>query len=77
MGGLTESTVRHSSESLQEILSSLSADGQQAIETVVDNIIDIYDKNAKDDRIVVPMMKFLDFLLNRTAVSECLAATDT
>lgn len=78
VGGLTESTVRHSSDALQEILSTISEEGgQEAMETVVDNIIDIYAKNAKDERIILPMMKFLDFLLNGTAVSECLATTDT
>lgn len=76
VGGLTESTVRHSSEALQEILSSISKDGQEAMEMVVDNIIDIYLNSAKEERIVIPMMKFLDFLLNRTAISECLLNSD-
>eukprot|EP00742_Colponemidia_sp_Colp-10_P003876 GILJ01004127.1.p1 GENE.GILJ01004127.1~~GILJ01004127.1.p1 ORF type:complete len:1237 (-),score=209.83 GILJ01004127.1:67-3777(-) len=65
VGGLTESTVRFSSQALSDFISSLGsredADGQ--LQAVADALLDIYRAYAGNERVVIPLLKTFDFLL--------------
>ncbi|PFX29522.1 tubulin-specific chaperone D-like isoform X1 [Stylophora pistillata] len=62
VGGLTESLVRHSHSSLLRFLKVISKSEPQMNE-IAEALLDIFRKNEKNDRIIVPLFKMLDMLL--------------
>ncbi|XP_006812079.1 tubulin-specific chaperone D-like [Saccoglossus kowalevskii] len=62
VGGLTESLVKHSSQSLLTYLRSLS-NNQESMTTFADTVVMVFEEYQKVDRVSIPMLKMLDILL--------------
>ena len=64
-GGLTESTLKASSNSLFEHLSEMGSSEQGAIQKkrFLSKIIRIFELNLRDERVTVPLMKTIEMLL--------------
>ncbi|XP_072259692.1 tubulin-specific chaperone D [Pyxicephalus adspersus] len=60
VGGLTESTVRYSSQSLFEYL---RASDTEAMDVFVKTLLQIFRDNQHNDRVSIPLMKMLDQML--------------
>jgi len=74
-GGLTESTLKASQNSLFEYLSEMqkSLDKSEGIErkkVFIRKLITIYEQHEKNDRITVPLMKTTEMLLAADYLSE-------
>jgi hypothetical protein len=63
VGGLTESTVQHSSSSLLTHLKGVSKD-KTSLTKFSEAILDLFRKNPKDSRVIVPLFKTLDIFLS-------------
>ncbi|XP_062871978.1 tubulin-specific chaperone D [Trichomycterus rosablanca] len=63
VGGLTESTVRFSSQSLFEHLKSIQQDHAQ-LQEFGDAVLHIFRDNIRNDRVSVPLLKMLDQMLS-------------
>lgn len=62
VGGLTESTVRYSSQSLFEYLKSIQQD-VTVLQQFGDTLLLIFRDNLRNDRVSVPLLKMVDQLL--------------
>lgn len=62
VGGLTESTVQHSSHSLFEHLKSIQQD-EAEMQQFGDTVLQIFRDNLHNDRVSVPVLKMLDQML--------------
>ncbi|XP_008586512.1 PREDICTED: tubulin-specific chaperone D isoform X1 [Galeopterus variegatus] len=62
VGGLTESTVRHSTHSLFEYMKGIQSD-PQALESFGATLLQVFEDNLLNDRVSVPLLKTLDQLL--------------
>ncbi|XP_062936879.1 tubulin-specific chaperone D isoform X4 [Cynocephalus volans] len=62
VGGLTESTVRHSTQSLFEYMKGIQSD-PQALESFGVTLLQVFEDNLLNDRVSVPLLKTLDQLL--------------
>ncbi|GAB1297210.1 Tubulin-specific chaperone D [Apodemus speciosus] len=62
VGGLTESTVRHSTQSLFEYMKGIQKDAQ-ALESFSETLLKVFEDNLLNDRVSVSLLKMLDQLL--------------
>ncbi|XP_014442175.1 tubulin-specific chaperone D [Tupaia chinensis] len=62
VGGLTESTVRHSTQSLFEYMKGIQRD-PQALESFSGTLLQVFEDNLLNDRVSVPLLKTLDQML--------------
>nr|XP_020641570.1 tubulin-specific chaperone D [Pogona vitticeps]XP_020641571.1 tubulin-specific chaperone D [Pogona vitticeps]XP_020641572.1 tubulin-specific chaperone D [Pogona vitticeps] len=62
VGGLTESTVRCSSQSLFDYLKDIQND-TDAMNSFCETLLQVFENNLQNDRISVPLLKMLDQLL--------------
>ncbi|XP_039332583.1 tubulin-specific chaperone D isoform X2 [Saimiri boliviensis] len=62
VGGLTESTIRHSTQSLFEYMRGIQSD-PQALGSFGGTLLQIFEDNLLKDRVSVPLLKTLDHLL--------------
>lgn len=74
-GGLTESTLKASSNSLFEYLSAMNKqeDKEQGIQSkkgFLGKLITIQEQNLRDERVTVPLMKTIELLLTSDYLSE-------
>ena len=67
-GGLTESTLKASSNSLFEYLSSMKNPAHK--KRFLGKLIQIFEMNLKDERVTVPLMKTIEMLLSSDYLSE-------
>jgi Tubulin folding cofactor D C terminal len=67
-GGLTESTLKASSNSLFEYLSSMKDPSYK--KQFLGKLIKIFDLNLKDERVTVPLMKTIEMLLASDYLTE-------
>lgn len=67
-GGLTESTLKASSNSLFEYLSSMKEASHKKI--FLGKLIKIFELNLKDERVTVPLMKTIEMLLASDYLTE-------
>lgn len=63
VGGLTESTVRHSSASLLSYLKSVTG-SSDTLDPFADTLLTLFRDHHKDTRVVLPLLKTLDLLLS-------------
>jgi len=69
VGGLTERLVKNSSQSLFHELQAMDA---AELAKFCDNLLDIFTKNQKNDRVTYPLFKFLDQLLTASCMESVL-----
>ncbi|XP_068932719.1 tubulin-specific chaperone D isoform X4 [Petaurus breviceps papuanus] len=62
VGGLTESTVRYSTQSLFEYMKKIQND-IQAMDSFSETLIQVFEDNLLNDRVSVPLLKMLDQML--------------
>ncbi|KAL4834608.1 hypothetical protein H8958_006055 [Nasalis larvatus] len=62
LGGLTESTVRHSTQSLFEYMKGVQRD-PQALGSFSGTLLQIWEDNLLNDRVSLPLLKTLDHVL--------------
>ncbi|XP_038066750.1 tubulin-specific chaperone D-like [Patiria miniata] len=62
VGGLTESLVKHSGQSLMAYLKGLPSVSD--LEGFVRTMLDVFQENEKVDRVTLPMMKMINMLLS-------------
>lgn len=62
VGGLTESTVRHSTQSLFEYMKGIQKDAQ-VLESFSETLLKVFEDNLLNDRVSVSLLKMLDQLL--------------
>ncbi|XP_010352685.1 tubulin-specific chaperone D [Rhinopithecus roxellana] len=62
LGGLTESTVRHSTQSLFEYMKGVQRD-PQALGSFSETLLQIWEDNLLNDRVSLPLLKTLDHVL--------------
>ncbi|XP_078231190.1 tubulin-specific chaperone D isoform X8 [Callithrix jacchus] len=62
VGGLTESTIRHSAQSLLEYMRGIQSD-PQALGSFGGTLLQIFEDNLLKDRVSIPLLKMLDHLL--------------
>ncbi|XP_019615055.1 PREDICTED: LOW QUALITY PROTEIN: tubulin-specific chaperone D-like [Branchiostoma belcheri] len=62
VGGLTESLVKHSSQSLNGYMLKIS-DNEEGLTAISDTLLTIFNNYLKVDRVSLPLLKMLDFLL--------------
>ncbi len=67
-GGLTESTLKASSNTLFEYLSQMSEPSHKKL--FLKKLIQIFELNLKDERVTVPLMKTIEMLLASDYLSE-------
>ena len=70
VGGLTERLVKFSSASLFNEIKSLERDG---LEKIAASIVSIFKSNQKNDRVTVPLFKFLDQMARGVLATGVLA----
>eukprot|EP00112_Aurelia_sp_Birch-Aquarium-sp1_P000058 Seg1001.15 transcript_id=Seg1001.15/GoldUCD/mRNA.D3Y31 product="Tubulin-specific chaperone D" protein_id=Seg1001.15/GoldUCD/D3Y31 len=63
VGGLTESLVRHSSQSLLQFLAEEQMSSDQRGE-FGEEILNIFRQNKKNDRVTIPLFRMLDLLIS-------------
>ncbi|XP_072036691.1 tubulin-specific chaperone D-like isoform X1 [Amphiura filiformis] len=63
VGGLTESLVKHSSQSLLAYLKEHCSEEQQ-LDIFTDALLKVFTDYQKEDRVSIPMMKMVDLLLS-------------
>jgi len=72
-GGLTESTLKASSNSLFEYLSSMGKDKENGLNNkkrFMSKLISIFQENLKDERVTIPLMKTIEMLLTSDYLSD-------
>ncbi|XP_006886364.1 PREDICTED: tubulin-specific chaperone D [Elephantulus edwardii] len=74
-GGLTESTVRHATQSLCEYVKSIQED-PQAMGYFSETLLQIFRDNLLNDRVSVPLLKTLDQLLANGCFDVYMAEED-
>uniref|UniRef100_H2QE60 Tubulin-specific chaperone D n=2 Tax=Homininae TaxID=207598 RepID=H2QE60_PANTR len=62
LGGLTESTIRHSTQSLFEYMKGIQSD-PQALGSFSGTLLQIFEDNLLNERVSVPLLKTLDHVL--------------
>lgn len=62
VGGLTESTVRHSTQSLFAFVTGIQRDAQ-ALGGFAETLLQVFEDNLLNDRVSVPLLKTLDQML--------------
>ncbi|XP_060109373.1 tubulin-specific chaperone D [Heteronotia binoei] len=62
VGGLTESTVRYSSQSLFDYLKGIQ-NNMNALSSFCETLLQVFEDNLLNDRVSVPLLKMLDQLL--------------
>ncbi|XP_063473164.1 tubulin-specific chaperone D isoform X3 [Symphalangus syndactylus] len=62
LGGLTESTIRHSTQSLFEYMKGIQSD-PQALGIFSGTLLQIFEDNLLNERVSVPLLKTLDHVL--------------
>ncbi|XP_055448634.1 tubulin-specific chaperone D isoform X2 [Psammomys obesus] len=62
VGGLTESTVRHSTQSLFEYMKGIQKDAQ-VLESFSETLLKVFEDNLLNDRVSISLLKMLDQLL--------------
>lgn len=62
VGGLTESTVRYSSQSLFDYLRTIQTD-EQPLKEFCDLLLQLFQDNRRNDRVSIPLLKMLDQML--------------
>lgn len=63
-GGITESIIKHSLQELGNYLSRIRENNDhEKLNGLVETIIDLMKAHFKEERIIVPLYKTLDFLL--------------
>ncbi|XP_012511897.1 PREDICTED: tubulin-specific chaperone D [Propithecus coquereli] len=62
VGGLTESTVRHSTQSLFAYMKGIQRD-PQALESFGKTLLQVFEDNLLNDRVSVPLLRTLDQML--------------
>ncbi|XP_062976473.1 tubulin-specific chaperone D [Elgaria multicarinata webbii] len=62
VGGLTESTVRCSSQSLFDYLKRIQSD-KDALSSFCETLLQVFEDNLLNDRVSVPLLKMLDQIL--------------
>ncbi|XP_042304355.1 tubulin-specific chaperone D isoform X2 [Sceloporus undulatus] len=62
VGGLTESTVRYSSQSMFDYLKSIQND-MDAMNIFCETLLQVFEDNLLNDRVSVPLLKMLDQIL--------------
>ncbi|XP_036125871.1 tubulin-specific chaperone D isoform X1 [Molossus molossus] len=62
VGGLTESTVRHSTQSLFVYMKGIQGD-PQALGSFSETLLQLFEDNLLNDRVSVPLLKMLDQML--------------
>ncbi|KAM3921962.1 tubulin-specific chaperone D [Leptodactylus fuscus] len=62
VGGLTESTVRYSAQSLFEYLRSIQNDAE-AMDAFSKTLLQLFKDNQRNDRVSIPLLKMLDQML--------------
>ncbi|XP_074081296.1 tubulin-specific chaperone D [Macrotis lagotis] len=62
VGGLTESTVRYSTQSLFEYMKKIQND-IQAMDSFSETLLHVFEDNLLNDRVSVPLLKMLDQML--------------
>ncbi|XP_068671771.1 tubulin-specific chaperone D-like isoform X2 [Montipora foliosa] len=63
VGGLTESLVRHSYASLLGFMKTIN-NSEKDLNAFAETLLEIYQTNQKNDRIIVPLFKMLDMLFS-------------
>ncbi|XP_067044336.1 tubulin-specific chaperone D-like [Acropora muricata] len=63
VGGLTESLVRHSHYSLLAFIRTIN-NSEKDLNAFAETILEIYETNQKNDRVIVPLFKMLDMLFS-------------
>lgn len=72
-GGLTESTLKASSNTLFEYLSEMNKNEETGIkqkQKFLETIISIFEVSLKDERVTIPLMKTLELLITSDYLSE-------
>ena len=69
VGGLTERLVKNSSQSLFTALAEMTS---TEINTFCSNILNLFKTFQKNDRVTIPMLKFLDMVFTSTSLSAVL-----
>ncbi|XP_071968767.1 tubulin-specific chaperone D isoform X2 [Engystomops pustulosus] len=62
VGGLTESTVRYSAQSLFDYLRSIQSDAR-AMDSFSQTLLQVFRDNQRNDRVSIPLLKMLDQML--------------
>lgn len=62
VGGLTESTVRYSAQSLFEYLRDIQSDAE-AMGSFIQTLLQVFKDNQHNDRVSIPLLKMLDQML--------------
>ncbi|KAL4496061.1 hypothetical protein ABPG72_015483 [Tetrahymena utriculariae] len=72
VGGITESVVKHSLGALTQFISNISKTQHQneVFALTFENIIKILNEYAKEERVVIPMFKTLDFMFEKSEIQE-------
>uniref|UniRef100_A0A8C8ZV16 Tubulin-specific chaperone D n=1 Tax=Prolemur simus TaxID=1328070 RepID=A0A8C8ZV16_PROSS len=74
VGGLTESTVRHSTQSLFAFMKGIQGD-PQALESFGGTLLQVFEDNLLNDRVSLPLLRTLDQML-ANGCFEALAAEE-
>ncbi|XP_033630444.1 tubulin-specific chaperone D-like [Asterias rubens] len=74
VGGLTESLVRHSGQSLLAYLKDVTTISDMG--EFVDSLLQVFADNEKVERVTIPMMKMLDMLLSSGSLEIFLEQED-
>lgn len=65
-GGITESIIKHSLQELGNYLTKIREENRtEELKGLLETIIDLMKAHYKEERIIVPLYKTLDFLLER------------
>ncbi|KAJ7989966.1 hypothetical protein DPEC_G00309950 [Dallia pectoralis] len=75
VGGLTESTVRFSSQSLFDHLMLIQQD-LDALRHFSDTLLRVFRDNLRNDRVSIPLLKMLDQMLSRACFDSFTAEQD-
>ena len=65
-GGITESIIKHSLQELGHYLTKIRGENREdELKGLLETVLDLMKAHFKDERIIVPLYKTLDFLLER------------
>lgn len=65
-GGISESIIKHSLQQLGNFLADINKNNEEEqLQGLVEAIIDLMKTHYKEERIIVPLYKTVDFLLER------------
>lgn len=72
VGGITESIVKYSLGALTSFISSVAKteNSESVFSSIFESAIKILKEFEKDERIVIPMFKMLDFILEKSEIQE-------